>query len=120
MDFPESKPLVEEPEENFSDIPIIVPCLPNQGGVSPPQTPKNLFDEIRKNIYSCDLILCFFISALQSYKTDHCLRPFPPFYIHKHEKDFNLLVSVIIFVKFLNDDYFIFREILVIVFPDLN
>ncbi|XP_031336659.1 protein mono-ADP-ribosyltransferase PARP16 isoform X2 [Photinus pyralis] len=46
---------------------------------------------LRDNIYGCDLMLCLFLTALQSYRVDTCLRPFPSRYIHDSHKDVDSL-----------------------------
>lgn len=55
---------------------------------------EDIRDIIRKNKLGCDFLLCLFIAAVNSYRTDRCLRPFPKKYITSdNEKDFQLIVS---------------------------
>ncbi|KAK5639610.1 hypothetical protein RI129_012102 [Pyrocoelia pectoralis] len=46
---------------------------------------------LNDNIYGCDLLLCLFITALQSYRVDTCLRPFPSAYVHDTHKNVDAL-----------------------------
>lgn len=48
---------------------------------------------LRNNFYGCDILLCLFMAALQSYRVDGCLRPFPTIYIKESNKDIDNLVS---------------------------
>ncbi|KAF5294489.1 hypothetical protein FQR65_LT01615 [Abscondita terminalis] len=47
-----------------------------------------------ENFYGCDMLLCLFITALQSYRVDRCLRPFPSTYIKDSNKDIDHLRSI--------------------------
>lgn len=52
---------------------------------------------IQNNLYSSDFLVCLFVSALNSFRHDTVLRPFPPEYLINHgnnfkEKDFERLV----------------------------
>ncbi|KAF2885797.1 hypothetical protein ILUMI_20380 [Ignelater luminosus] len=46
---------------------------------------------LRDNFYGCDILLCLFMAALQSYRVDRCLRPFPTMYIKESNKDIDNL-----------------------------
>lgn len=48
-----------------------------------------------RDVLAADLLCSLFISALQSYKRDSALRPFPAFYARQGCKDFEALVSVL-------------------------
>lgn len=49
---------------------------------------------IRNNLPGCDFFTCIFVAALQTYRADQCLRPFPSLYMTKGHKDFETLVSI--------------------------
>uniref|UniRef100_A0A8D2LUX6 Poly [ADP-ribose] polymerase n=1 Tax=Varanus komodoensis TaxID=61221 RepID=A0A8D2LUX6_VARKO len=55
-------------------------------------------EAIRKGLLAADLKCSFFVSALQSYKRDSVLRPFPGLYATEENKDFEALVSGHLFV----------------------
>lgn len=47
------------------------------------------------NLDGCDLLLSLFISALQTYRVDNCLRPFPKrYYTEAGEKNIEKLVCI--------------------------
>lgn len=48
-----------------------------------------------RDVLAADLRCSFFASALQSYKRDSVLRPFPASYARHNCKDFEALVSVL-------------------------
>nr|XP_020667814.1 mono [ADP-ribose] polymerase PARP16 [Pogona vitticeps]XP_020667815.1 mono [ADP-ribose] polymerase PARP16 [Pogona vitticeps] len=50
-------------------------------------------EAIRKDLLAADLKLSFFVSALQSYKRDSVLRPFPGLYSTEESKDFEALLA---------------------------
>lgn len=47
---------------------------------------------LRQNVCGSDFLLCVFFAALQSYKADECLRPFPYMYVANGQKNFAELV----------------------------
>ena len=59
---------------------------------------KFVESSIRNNLYSFDLLFCFFVSTLNSLRPDSLLRPFPSHYLSDHgvdtEKNFDQLVSL--------------------------
>lgn len=72
----------------------------SEAKVSTSKTPQNsrgkercVLDTLRNNLPGCDFITCIFVTALQSYRADQCLRPFPSLYITNGNKDFETLVS---------------------------
>ncbi|RZC42752.1 mono [ADP-ribose] polymerase PARP16-like [Asbolus verrucosus] len=92
MEFDEERILrIEESEENFSDITFVTSYSVDKNDHQSSFKIDKLLEEIKKNVWGCDLILCFFIAALQSYRADRCLRPFPPLHINEDGKDFNAL-----------------------------
>ncbi|XP_044301015.1 protein mono-ADP-ribosyltransferase PARP16 [Varanus komodoensis] len=50
-------------------------------------------EAIRKGLLAADLKCSFFVSALQSYKRDSVLRPFPGLYATEENKDFEALLA---------------------------
>ncbi|KAL3290128.1 hypothetical protein HHI36_023493 [Cryptolaemus montrouzieri] len=46
---------------------------------------------IETNFKGCDMVLTLFIAALNSYRSDHCLRPFPSNFIKDNVKDISRL-----------------------------
>ncbi|XP_072837732.2 protein mono-ADP-ribosyltransferase PARP16 [Pogona vitticeps] len=50
-------------------------------------------EAIQKDLLAADLKLSFFVSALQSYKRDSVLRPFPALYSTEESKDFEALLA---------------------------
>ncbi|KAF5284750.1 hypothetical protein FQA39_LY04475 [Lamprigera yunnana] len=56
--------------------------------------PEDVFTVLYGNMYGSDFLLCLFITALQSYRVDRCLRPFPSTYIKDSIKDIRCLRSV--------------------------
>lgn len=46
-----------------------------------------------RDVLAADLRCSLFVSALQSYKRDSVLRPFPPSFARHDSKDFEALVS---------------------------
>uniref|UniRef100_H9G923 Poly [ADP-ribose] polymerase n=1 Tax=Anolis carolinensis TaxID=28377 RepID=H9G923_ANOCA len=50
-------------------------------------------EAIQKDLLASDLKFSFFASALQSYKRDSVLRPFPGFYVIEETKDFEALLA---------------------------
>lgn len=55
---------------------------------------KTITKILYENFYGCDMLLCLFITALQSYRVDRCLRPFPSMYIKDSHKDIDHLRSI--------------------------
>lgn len=49
---------------------------------------------IRENLAGSDLLMCLFMAALNSYRVDRCLRPFPIAYISIGNKNVEKLVSL--------------------------
>lgn len=56
-------------------------------------TAEGVREIIRKDLLAADLKCSLFASALQSYKRDSVLRPFPGHYTSEDSKDFEALVS---------------------------
>lgn len=57
---------------------------------------KNLEEIISNNLDGCDLLLSLFIAALQTYRVDNCLRPFPrKYYTESGEKSIEKLVNYV-------------------------
>lgn len=52
----------------------------------------SILRKIRENFEGVDLLLSFFISALNSHRAEQCLRPFPRYYMDDGRKDFDRLV----------------------------
>ncbi|KAJ3639501.1 hypothetical protein Zmor_002859 [Zophobas morio] len=93
MEFGKEKILrVNQSEDNFSDITFVAPYSPNRNEEKSPQVQiDQLLKEIEKNVWGCDLVLCLFVAALTSYRSDRCLRPFPPSHIDEDGKNFATL-----------------------------
>lgn len=54
---------------------------------------STLEEVFANNLDGCDLLLSLFISALQTYRVDNCLRPFPRnYYTTTGEKNIETLV----------------------------
>ncbi|CAH0562399.1 unnamed protein product [Brassicogethes aeneus] len=64
--------------------------------IVPPVTDKlkKIQQYIYRNRSGADLTICILIAALKSYRTDKCLRPFPPMFIKNNEKNFQQLKNV--------------------------
>lgn len=63
---------------------------PNGGNVV---LEERLQESVRTDLLAADLKCSFFVSALQSYKRDSVLRPFPSFYTTEDTKDFEALLA---------------------------
>lgn len=63
---------------------------PNANDAAPEE---RLRETLQADVLAADLKCSFFLSALQSYKRDSVLRPFPGFYATEDVKDFEALVS---------------------------
>lgn len=81
---------IKESGENYSEVAFVAPVSIDKSDNAP--TRRTLLEEIGGNIWGCDLMLCLFIAALNSYRADRCLRPFPQLYITEEGKSFNSLV----------------------------
>lgn len=66
---------------------------------------RKLKDKMRENFLGADLMICILIAALKSYRSDKCLRPFPPMFINRGEKDWQKLVSTIIILALYYSRY---------------
>lgn len=53
-------------------------------------------EAVGRDALAADLRCSLFASALQSYKRDSVLRPFPTFYVRRDCKDFEALVSALV------------------------
>lgn len=77
-----------------SDVDLIPHSVPN---LNPLQLRKKKISAIRQLLYrdpkALDIKWSLFITALQSYKYDSLLKPFPPEFIINGTKDINYLVS---------------------------
>lgn len=63
---------------------------------------------IRENLAGSDLLMCLFMAALNSYRVDRCLRPFPIAYTSTGNKNIEKLVSLYHSLKL--EKIYIFRE----------
>ncbi|EFA11311.2 protein mono-ADP-ribosyltransferase PARP16 [Tribolium castaneum] len=94
MEFGKDKLLpITDSDESFSDITFVAPYSPDKDEQTGQLQLDQLLKEIKDNVWGCDLILCLFISALNSYRSDRCLRPFPPSYVNEEGKNFTGLRS---------------------------
>ncbi|XP_048338171.1 protein mono-ADP-ribosyltransferase PARP16-like [Sphaerodactylus townsendi] len=50
-------------------------------------------EALQMDLLAADLKCSFFVSALQNYKRDSALRPFPSFYFTEETKDFEALLA---------------------------
>jgi poly[ADP-ribose] polymerase 16 len=92
MEFGNNKLLnINESEDNLTDISFVGSYSINKIDQLLSAQVDKLLKEIKKNVWGFDLMLCFFIAALNSYRSDRCLRPFPTLYMNEDGKNVNLL-----------------------------
>lgn len=60
--------------------------------MQPPAGSEAAREALGRDVLAADLLCSFFASALQSYKRDSVLRPFPAAYARRGRKDFDALV----------------------------
>ena len=66
----------------------------------PPETARELVSScLHRDPVAADLRCSLFVAAAKSYKRDSLLRPFPPRYSSRDNKDFEELVRAIVIVK---------------------
>ncbi|XP_069767958.1 protein mono-ADP-ribosyltransferase PARP16 isoform X2 [Narcine bancroftii] len=65
--------------------------MPGEGGGRGPA--EALARSLREDVWAADLRCSFFMSALQSYRRDSVLRPFPAAYFSGDSKDFDTLLA---------------------------
>ncbi|XP_060030298.1 protein mono-ADP-ribosyltransferase PARP16 isoform X5 [Erinaceus europaeus] len=59
-----------------------------------PAGPEAIREAVARDVLAADLRCSLFVSALQSYKRDSVLRPFPAAYAQRDRKDFEALLAV--------------------------
>lgn len=82
---------------------LFLACFPVLG-MQPPLAPATVRELVRSHLHldpvAADVRCSLFVAAVQNYKHDSVLRPFPPRYLRGEIKDFEELVSSIVVVVF--------------------